>query len=266
MERVLDSALQAYSLKGKHIAVVGASSGIGAGVSVLASELGATITLMARRRAQLDEVRARCDKPDRHHVATMDAADPVSVENAFREAREIRGSFSGMVYAAGIAPLRPIQVLTSGHLDEVLAVNLKGAMLAVRALTTKGGLAQDGSILFISSAQAHVAGGAGTAAYAASKAGLEAAQRIFALELAPRKIRVNALAVGPVRTAIWNSDDQELSRKVLANSTARTLLGLGEVENVAHAAAFLLSPASRWITGATLAVDGGLLSHNRIGP
>ncbi len=262
MSGLPEHPLQSFSLEGRHIVLVGASSGLGADMAVVLSRMGASLTLMARRRPLLEDVLGRCT-PGAHRAATVDVTETKAMEAAFVEAHRELGPVWGMVYLAGMNQLRPLPTIDDRHMDQMLGVNLKGGLHAARFAAFKGRMPAGGSILWVSSVQAHVAAGGGTALYAASKAGLEAAQRVLAVELAPRAVRVNSLVVGAVQTDIWETLDAELGQEILARTTARYPLGIGGTKDVALAAAFLLSDAARWITGAQLALDGGFLSHNR---
>jgi NAD(P)-dependent dehydrogenase (short-subunit alcohol dehydrogenase family) len=252
-----------FALDGMHIAIVGASSGIGAELAVVLSGFGASITLMARREDRLREVQARCAPGRPHQSLPVDVTDLKALEAAFSLARQGLGPLDGLVYASGISQLRPLGVIDGAHIDNLFAVNFKGGLMATRYALSKGALKPGGSIVWISSVAAHLAVGAGTAVYAASKSALEAAKRILAVELAPRRIRINAMAVGTVLTPIWAESNAAMGERIDERAAARHLLGTGTVADVAHAATFLLSPASRWITGTTLCVDGGFLCQNR---
>ena len=107
------------------------------------------------------------------------------------------------------------------------------------------------------SSVASARGAAGYAAYAASKAGLEASARCLALELAPKRMRVNCIAPGMIETEMAASAAERISGEALAAHLKAYPLGAGQPADVAAAASFLLSEASRWVTGVTLPVDGG---------
>jgi NAD(P)-dependent dehydrogenase (short-subunit alcohol dehydrogenase family) len=115
------------------------------------------------------------------------------------------------------------------------------------------------SIVFMSSASAH-RGRPGMVAYSAAKAAVEGLTRSLACELASKPVRVNAIAGGGIETEMHHRLTRTLSEDAVAAYAGQHLLGFGKPQDVASAVLFLLSPASSWITGATLAVDGGYLA------
>jgi NAD(P)-dependent dehydrogenase (short-subunit alcohol dehydrogenase family) len=137
-----------------------------------------------------------------------------------------------------------------------LNVNTVGPLLLIRDLLRKKKLNPGASIVWLSSV-ASARGAAGYAAYAASKAGLEASARCLALELAPKGMRVNCIAPGMIETEMAASAAERISGEALAAHLKAYPLGAGQPADVAAAASFLLSEASRWVTGVTLPVDGG---------
>ena len=133
-------------------------------------------------------------------------------------------------------------------------------MLAKAMSGKKNYAGERGSIIFISSVMAH-AGSAGAIAYSMSKAALEGIARPLALELAARRIRVNCIAPGFVRTPLLDETSKQwddASRKAVEDLHP---LGFGDPEDVANAVAFLVADTGRWITGSTLVVDGGYLAR-----
>jgi NAD(P)-dependent dehydrogenase (short-subunit alcohol dehydrogenase family) len=115
----------------------------------------------------------------------------------------------------------------------------------------------DGGACVIMSSAAGLRGQSGMAAYSASKAAVDGLVRSLAVELAPRQIRVNSIAAGAVKTAMHERLMTTLPQVAMEAYEAKHLLGFGNAEDVAAAAVFLLSPASCWITGTTMVVDGG---------
>ena len=168
------------------------------------------------------------------------------------------GSLTGVFHAAGLATTMPVSIVKQKYIDSVLDVSVKAALMLARGFCQKAVLEAGvtGSLVMMSSA-AGLCGVAGMSIYSASKAAVDGAVRSLACELAPRGIRVNSIAAGAVKTEMHGEIVKKLSDQEIQDYEHRHLLGFGTPEDVAHAAAFLLSDAAAWITGTTMIVDGG---------
>ena len=242
------------------IVVTGASSGIGRATSLQLANEGCRVILIARKLPQLEETRAQLAGTG-HLVCPCDVTDEIQVVELFNNLREQVGSVNGLVHCAGIHWLRPLKVTDSAALLEMLHSHIVSSVALTRALVARRVASKDGcSVVWLSSAAA-LRGEVGTVAYAAAKGGLISGARAIAVELAPRRIRVNVLAPGVVRTPQSEAFLGSLMPAQVQTITDAHLLGLGEPEDVSAAIAFLLSREARWITGITLVVDGGLTIH-----
>jgi NAD(P)-dependent dehydrogenase (short-subunit alcohol dehydrogenase family) len=239
-----------FQLHGKTVLVTGASSGIGRAVAIECARVGARLVISGRSQERLDETMAMMkavSKAD-HLACTADVTDAAQLAQLVQAAGEV----DGVVHAAGISSVAPMRMLRQGALQNTLDNNLLAPMLLTQQLMYKKSLRNGASLVFLSSIAAHTAT-LGLSPYAASKAALEGMIRPLALELAPRGMRANALAPGIVDTPMVNRDDDlmETQRKLYP-------LGLGKPEDVAYAAIYLLSDASRKVTGTRLHLDGGI--------
>jgi NAD(P)-dependent dehydrogenase (short-subunit alcohol dehydrogenase family) len=247
-------------LSGLNILVTGASSGIGKAIAVHCSSLGARIIGVGRDMTRLEET-SKALKPGDHVIRSVDLTDHLAVTRLMDELKKLDVVIHGLVHAAGISGTHPLQVINEDKLANFISVNITAAVRITQAVTKKNIFAPEGgAIIWITSVMAH-AGESGKSLYALTKGALTAAARSLAIELAPRKIRVNCVAPGVVVTpmvqhAYYSQDEESLNR-----IKALHPLGLGEPEDVASAVAFLVSPAAKWITGVTLAVDGGYLAR-----
>ncbi|WP_082145270.1 SDR family NAD(P)-dependent oxidoreductase [Delftia tsuruhatensis] len=245
-----------FSLENKRILVTGASSGIGQAIALSTARMGATVIGLGRDHSRLAATLTSLQKTSQcsHSVFSVDITKN---EEISRVVRNIDTPIHGIVHAAGISRLSPVRQMTLHHLREVQSVNVEGPLLLTQALLKSSLIELGGSILFISSIAAHI-GVAGVGAYSGSKAAIIANARCLAMEVAKRKIRSNCLSPSMVATPLFDLAKQTVGDEAMKKQEAGHPLGFGLPEDVANAAIFMLSDASRWITGTTIVMDGGL--------
>lgn len=247
-------------LSGKTILITGASSGIGAETALLCSQVGAKVILVARREDKLSEVMSGLEGTG-HGYFSYDLADLEGIEDLIKRVTAAAGPLDGLVHSAGIPGTRPLKLFKPAALQALMNVNFGSFAEIVRCMSKKGTFRPGCSIVGISSAAA-LKGGAGNTGYSASKAAMNAAARCMARELAPLGIRVNTVCPAVIRTDLTRSvmdaggDNPENQMKLY-----RQYLGFGDPIDVANMAIFLLSDATRLVTGTAMIVDGGLLSN-----
>ena len=238
-----------FSLTGKRILVTGSSSGIGRQIALSCAQAGATVIASGRNAERLEQTLHALAGAG-HEALVLDLSDDVAIKTAIAGLKKV----DGVVHAAGISLLAPLRLATRAHIENQLERNLIGPMLLTQQVLLRNILQPGSAIVFISSISAHI-GVHGVSSYAASKGALEAMARSLSMEVAKKSIRVNCLAPGLVRTPMFEA---ALSTTGGLDDTIKAYpLGLGLPEDVANAAVFFLSPASRWITGTTLILDGG---------
>ncbi len=239
-------------LKNKTILITGASSGIGRAAAQLCDALGANVVITGRNEEELKKTAASFKNKTQSFSA--DLANETEIDALIAKLPAL----DGFVHCAGIIRPTPIKFLKTKHIDEVFKINFSSAVLLSSGLLSAKKLNDAASVIFISSvsAQHPYTGGS---LYTASKASLEAFARGFALEGLTKKIRVNTLAPALVRTKIFDQAEEVFSKEEMTETENLYPLGVGEPIDVANAIAFLLSPASKWITGSVLKMDGGLL-------
>jgi len=256
-----------FRLVGKVALVTGGGRGIGEAIALRLADAGAAVAVAdvdaqgARRTA--DQI---TKAGGRSMALGLDVADAVACGKAVARVESELGGLDVLVNNAGIFPFSPATATTPELWNHVLAVNLSGAFfLAQAAAKAIGRRPAGGAIVNIASVDAIRPTG-NLAHYDASKGGLVMLTRSLALEFAPMKIRVNAIAPGAIDTpgaqagmaAVMPSgaNPADLARAFLA----RIPLGrMGRPDDIAHAVVYLASPASSYVTGALLAVDGGYL-------
>ena len=239
-----------------HILITGAASGIGLATAHLLAGAGQTLLLIDRDAGGLE--RLICELGKDHVAKAMDVADPMAWAGLM-----VDEPLTGAVLCAGISKAGLIADMAFEDWRQVMAVNLDGAFLGLQAALRHAG---DGaSIVAVSSATGHKAAPM-TGAYGASKAGLSQLVRVAALEAAPRKIRVNGIAPGGVKTPMFSDQDFFEGFKAEHGGEAGAWAALGqavplgrysEPEEIAQMIAFLLGPTSATMTGAILNCDGG---------
>jgi 3-oxoacyl-[acyl-carrier protein] reductase len=223
--------------------VVGGASGIGAACAVGLRRDGWTVVVADLRPAAGDG-----------DAIELDVRDPVAVAAVVDRVTTLHGELGAVVYAAGTARVTPILDIEPREWDLVRSVNLDGAFHVLRASAAR--MRRGASFTLISSVDS-LSPVAGLAHYSAAKAGGEALVRGAALELGPHGIRANAVLPGVVRTPLMapQLDRPEVSAAFLANTPLGAIADGAEIADVV---CFLASTAARWITGVSLAVDGGL--------
>jgi NAD(P)-dependent dehydrogenase (short-subunit alcohol dehydrogenase family) len=240
-----------FSLDGKTILVTGASSGIGRATAVAISRMGGKVVLTGRDEGRLRET-----------LALLDGDGHLSLVAQLTDADERTALVSrvpplhGVVHSAGITKLVPFQAISEKHLQEIHDINYKSPLFLTQLLLKKKLLVDHSSIVFLAST-AGLLGAKALAVYAGTKGAILATARVLALEVAVRGIRVNCIAPALVETPMMVQTETAVSSDTFSANLKLYPLGLGKPEDVANAAVFLLSSASRWVTGSTIVLDGG---------
>lgn len=240
-----------FSVEGKFILVTGASSGIGKQVAIEASKMGAKLIITARNKDRLQVTYSQLEGSG-HTLITADLLVLTEVEKMV----SILPQIDGIVNCAGIAKPKPFQFINMEEIDFIMATNFSGPVFLTNLLIRRKLLKKNSSIVFISSIAGVVCSSYGGSAYSASKGALNGFIKGLALDLAPKKIRVNSILPGVVETGIF--DESSISAEQLEVDKKRYPLGrYGKPEEIAYAAIYLISDASSWMTGSNLLIDGG---------
>ena len=245
-------------LAGRRVLVTGAASGIGLAIARLFCKEDAAVAMLDRDAAALDEAGVE-------GAATFvcDVADEGQVRTTVARVAAALGGLDGVVNSAGIDLMRPFEHMTSAEWARILAVDLTGPMLVCHAALPALKQAGRGTIVNIASGAALRPLEQRTA-YCTAKAGLVMFGKTLAVDLAAYRIRVNAICPGIIDTPLFRSswegaaDPEAELAKILDRYVIRRP---GEPEEVAHAALYLTSDESSFVTGTALAVDGGRTFH-----
>ena len=241
------------SLQGKTALVTGASRGIGQAIALRLANEGARIVIHYHR----DEKSARAvayQIGSRSELVKADLGSAAEVRKMFRSLG--RHTLDIRVNNAGIWGQSPLGSTSEKMIDAMVDINLKGIFRVTQhALPLLG---KGGTIINISSVAARVGNKSGRSLYGATKAAIDALTRSWALELAPREIRVNAVAPGYVETDMTAGFFSD--RQIRKSAVERSPFGrLGKAEEIADVVLFLCSPAAQWITGQSINVSGGFV-------
>ena len=249
------------SLQNKNIIITGASSGIGRECAILASKLGARVILIARNQEKLEETLSAMSG-NGHIIIAGDVTDYEKLKNSLTEIINIDTKhINGIVHCAGREMTKPFFLTKAEHFRELLEVHLIAGLEIIRFCSKKDYLPEDGaSYVFISSIMAEL-GSAGLSPYCASKSAITSTVKALALEMAPKKVRINSVEPGCVTTDLLSKRFSKMSGEEIEAIKNQHPLGLGTPEQVANVVCFLLSDLSSWITGTNIVVDGGYSAH-----
>lgn len=242
-----------FDLTGKTILVTGASSGIGRECCLQIAAMGGTVVLTARSEARLEETR-RSLQPGAHSVIAGDIWDLTTSGRLVTALPEL----DGVVHSAGITKLVPVKMISEALLQEISRINYDAPVLLSQQMLKSRRLKSGASVVFITSIAAKIAT-RGNSVYSGLKAALCSFSRVMALEVSTQRIRVNCISPGQVRTPFMDTTGGPISADMFAAYEKQYPLGFGEAVDVANGAVYLLSDASRWVTGSDLVMDGGFL-------
>jgi NAD(P)-dependent dehydrogenase (short-subunit alcohol dehydrogenase family) len=239
-----------FSLEGKTILITGASSGIGRSIALECSKLGADLIITGRNKINL-EILAESLRKGSCKIISAD----LTKSNDLNDLCSQVDGLTGLVHSAGIVKALPFKFINENYLDEVMGINFKSAVILSSKLLKENRLKKSASIVFISSISGNLVTSTANSIYCASKAALNGIVKGMALELAFKKIRVNTIMPGIVKTELLSSipmDEDQISCDI-----KRYPLGYGEAIDIALASVYLLSDASKWMTGSNILIDGG---------
>lgn len=247
--------MNALPLANKKIFVTGGSRGIGASIVRRLAEKGAQVAFTySSNEASAQELLKSLPNPSSHQTFAMNVADENSVNSGLEQLFKTWPEIDGVVNNAGITKDQLLLRMKSEDFQSVIDTNLKGTFLVTKAVIRPMLKTRRGSIVNITSVIGQT-GNAGQSNYAASKAGTEAFSKSVAQEVASRGIRVNCIAPGFIRTDMTDKLTEDQKKAILSQIPMERI---AEAEEVADCVAFLLSDESRYVTGHTLSVNGGL--------
>ncbi len=243
------------NLSGKKFFISGAASGIGRATCILLSKLDADLIMADINLKGLEETAKECKPTD--IISVMDFSQSGIIKERLGGLVASFGKLNGCVHIAGKPYISPLKSLNEKTALEVFQINTMTALELSKAFANRSISAEEGgSIVYISSVYALV-GSSANVGYSMSKSALHGITKSLAVELSPRKIRVNCIAPGFIKTKMGDNISHFFAEGHDEKIGQMHPLGLGEPEDVANAIAFLLSDLSKWITGSIMNVDGG---------
>ena len=239
-----------FSLEGKTILVTGASSGIGRGIAVTCSKMGATVILNGRNQLKLESTLSLLEQGD-HKVIPVDLTNSEQVPQMVKDLPPL----DGVVHCAGIGQRVLCKVATEVDVNFVMDSNFKGPVLLQSELLKQKKIKKGASIIFIAS-MATSSPSIGNAFYSASKGAIVSYANCLSLELAPRNVRVNCISPAMVWTdlVIQEGVDEE---QLKIDELKYPLKRYGTPDDIANLAVYMLSDASTWMTGSNVKISGG---------
>lgn len=240
-----------FSLEGKTILVTGASSGIGRGIAVTCSKMGANIVLGGRNEVRLNETLSEMEG-DGHVLAVADLTKKEELESMV----DTLPKLDGIVHCAGIGQRILCKQLQESDVDNVMDMNFKAPVLLQTEILKKKKINKGASIVFIASIAAE-SPSVGNSIYSASKGAIISYANCLVVELAPRKIRVNCISPAMVWTDLILKDG--ISEEELKEDEQKyPLKRYGNPDDIANLAVYMLSDASSWMTGSNVRITGGV--------
>lgn len=240
-------------LTGKVAVITGGNSGIGFETARLFKEQGAKVVITGRRA----EVTEKAAKELGVIGIVSDTSNLADIAKMFQEVQEKAGTIDILFLNAGIAQFAPLEFADEQHFDSLFDTNVKGLYFNVQKALP---LLNDGASIILNTSAVGTKGFASTSVYSATKAAVRSFARTLSAELLPRKIRVNAVAPGPIETPIYGK--LGLSKEAVDSlevdfANGNPMKRFGTAAEVANSILFLASSDSSYITGIELAVDGG---------
>jgi NAD(P)-dependent dehydrogenase (short-subunit alcohol dehydrogenase family) len=242
-----------FHLNNKTILVTGASSGIGRQVAISIAEMGGNVILSGRNKSELDVTLSKLVQGN-HQVCAADLLN----EKERQGLVENLPTLDGVVNSAGVVKPFPIKFINQEKIDETLNINYEIPLLLMGELTKAKKMNKNASVVFMSSISGQHPHKGG-ALYAASKAAIESLSKVFALENYHLGIRSNCISPAMVKTEMYEEAEKVMSKESMDEHVNQYPLGVGHPTDVANTAIFLLSDASKWITGINIILDGGFL-------
>ncbi|WP_038077796.1 SDR family NAD(P)-dependent oxidoreductase [Treponema primitia] len=241
-----------FTLCGKVILITGASSGIGKSMAIECSKMGATLVITGRNEERLKETFQKL-QGNGHQMVATDLSNIAQISKTWSD--DNFSPFDGIVLNAGVNDKSPIKFISEKKIDHIFKINFYAPALLIQTILKNKKINDNASIIMISSVATNLAA-ISNALYAASKGAINSFMKVLALELSPRRIRVNCIQPGMVRTDILSK--YALQEELESWEKTYPLGRFGQPEDIAFPVIYLLSDAAKWVTGSIFTIDGGI--------
>ena len=243
----------AFSLKNSKILITGASSGIGREIAIIAAKHGAIIYAVGRNQEKLNLL----EEIIGHKNCKTFSIDLTNIDKVKKLIKDI-DNIDGLVNCAGLIKMSPYKFITQNSFSETFNINVEAPIFLTTTLLKSRKINNGSSIVFISSINGSCIGAKGFTLYATSKGAISGLVKSLAADLSKLKIRVNEIAPGMIITDGLNSIEESVSTSSIQEDMNKYPLGgYGSPDDVANGCVYLLSSASKWVTGVKLIIDGG---------
>ena len=235
--------------------VTGATSGIGLATCESILSKGDIVFALGRDESKIVELKSKYSSESFHFIS-FDLSNLVEIESIFNELSNKNLKLDGFVHCAGMEETLPLTLYTPDKVNRIFEINVFSAIELLRIFSKKKFSNENASVVLFSSVMG-ILGQPGKVGYCATKSAVIGIAKSSALELAKRKIRVNAVLPGVVNTPMTQKLFSQLEQSNIDSIVGMHPLGIGEVEDIVPVVEFLLSDGSRWMTGQNLIIDGG---------
>ena len=253
----MDKPFNPFSLEGKVVVISGAASGIARQCAINCSKMGAKLILLDLNEEGLKETMGMVERPNEHYWASVNLLDYNRVSEIIKDSVAKVGRINGLLNCAGISTTNLFKLTKPEELDKFFHVNVYTGYFLAQEVCKMGNLAKEGGSIVFFSSVAGSFGEVGKSTYGMTKAALLNLAKHLACELARKNVRVNSISPGAICTPINMNLPHMKDPEKRAALESQHLLGLGKTSDIANACIYLLSDASRWVTGTNLFVDGG---------
>ena len=240
-----------FSLVDKTILITGSSSGIGETIAVECSKMGANVIVTGRNKERLCNTFGNLQQSGCHKMMPADLSNAEKLDTLVEQSPIL----DGIVLCAGLVKTVPIKYISDEAINEIFEINILSSIRLIKKLLKAKKIAKDSSIVFISSVStSHIK--MGNSLYSATKGAVNSFMKAMALEGAKQRIRSNSIQPGFIPTQIMSKG--VVSEDQLQEYISKYPLGVGKTTDISNLCIYLLSDASRWMTGSVLTIDGGL--------